>query len=162
LKPQEEKENGTDIPNGESSVEEENVINKDCSMALSSISITPAGFNGVKLKLIWNRDIECVIENSIATVNKSLDRKKDNKELNLSEHSNCFGNIIPMNNFPFLEQKIEQKLASQRKKIKKSSSPSETASNETIPNIGLEDKNSYLKDIPCLFWKYLEMRNMER
>jgi hypothetical protein len=157
LKPQEEKGNGTDIPNGESSVEEENVISKDCSITLSNISITPAGFNGVNLKLFWNRDIECVIENSIATVNKSLNRKKDNKEFNLSEHFNCFGNTIPMNNFHFLEQNIEQKLASQRKKKKKSSSPSETKSNETIPNIGLENKNSHLKDIPRLFWKYLEI-----
>jgi hypothetical protein len=122
-------------------------------MALSNIPITPAGFNGVNLKLVWNKDIECVIENSIATVNKSLDRKKDNKEFNFS----CFGNTIPMDNFPFLEQNIEQKPGSQKKNYKKLSLPSETKSNKTIPKFGLEDKISHLKDIPVLFWKYLEI-----
>jgi hypothetical protein len=114
-------------------------LNKDYSMVFENISITPTSFDDVRLKLIWNKDIECVIDNSIVTVN----------------NYNCSGNISPVCVLPPVER--NEFVKPKKKRGRLSSSALEIKSKQVSSIIHLVLEDSYLQGIPFLFSKYLKI-----
>jgi hypothetical protein len=112
-------------------------LDKDCSIVYEYFPITPSRFDNVRLKLIWNKDIECVIDNSMVTVN----------------NYNCSGNISPVCVLP----PIERNKFVKPKRGRPSSSALETKSKQVSSIIHLVLEDSYLQGIPSLFSKYLKI-----